>query len=58
MIRTFLSKDNTLHYQAGAGIVVSSNEESELQEINHKVSALNKAIKQAEKLNNTIISNS
>jgi len=58
MIRTFLSKDNTLHYQAGAGIVVSSNEESELQEINHKVSALNKAIQQAEKLNNTIISNS
>lgn len=57
MIRTFLSKDNTLHYQAGAGIVVSSNEESELQEINHKVSALNKAIKQAEKLNNTFISN-
>lgn len=58
MIRTFLSKDNTLHYQAGAGIVVSSDEESELQEINHKVSALNKAIKQAEKLNNSFISNS
>jgi len=44
MIRTFLSKDNTLHYQAGAGIVVSSNEESELKEINNKISALRKAL--------------
>ncbi len=52
MIRTFLSKDNTLHYQAGAGIVISSDEEKELQEINHKVSALQKAILQAEKFNN------
>lgn len=56
MIRTFLSKDNTLYYQAGAGIVVTSNEESELQEINNKVSAL-KAIQQAEKFNNITISN-
>lgn len=52
MIRTFLSKDNTLYYQAGAGIVVSSIEESELQEINNKVSALKKAIQQAEKFYN------
>ena len=52
MIRTFLSKDNTLHFQAGAGIVISSDEEKELQEINHKVSALKKAIQQAEKFNN------
>ncbi|MES2516297.1 MAG: chorismate-binding protein [Bacteroidota bacterium] len=57
MIRTFLSKDNTLYYQAGAGIVVSSDEESELQEINNKVSALKKAIQQAEKFNNITISN-
>ena len=57
MIRTFLSKDNTLYYQAGAGIVISSNEESELQEINNKVSALKKAIQQAEKFNNITISN-
>lgn len=56
MIRTFLSKDNTLYYQAGAGIVVSSNKESELQEINNKVSALKKAIQQAEKFNNITIS--
>ena len=52
MIRTFLSKNNTLHFQAGAGIVISSDEEKELQEINHKVSALKKAIQQAEKFNN------
>ena len=58
MIRTFLSKDNTLHFQAGAGIVVSSKEENELQEINHKVSALKKAIQQAEKINNITISES
>ncbi len=52
MIRTFLSKNNTLYYQAGAGIVISSNEESELQEINNKVSALRKAIGNAQKFNN------
>ncbi len=52
MIRTFLSKNNTLYYQAGAGIVVSSNEESELQEINNKISALRKAIVNAQKFNN------
>lgn len=44
MIRTFLSKDNTLYYQAGAGIVVDSNEEKELQEVNNKLGALKKAI--------------
>jgi anthranilate synthase component 1 len=52
MIRTFLSKNNTLYYQAGAGIVISSDEESELQEINNKVSALRKAIVNAQKFNN------
>ena len=55
MIRTFLSKNNTLYYQAGAGIVVSSNTQSELQEINNKVSALKKAIQEAEKINNITI---
>jgi anthranilate synthase component 1 len=44
MIRTFLSKNNTLYYQAGAGIVVDSNEEKELQEVNNKLGALKKAI--------------
>ncbi len=44
MIRTFLSKNNTLYYQAGAGIVVASNPENELQEVNNKLGALKKAI--------------
>lgn len=44
MIRTFLSKENTLTYQAGAGIVASSKPESELQEVNNKLGALKKAI--------------
>jgi len=44
MIRTFLSKANTLYYQAGAGIVASSEEEKELQEVNNKLGALRKAI--------------
>jgi len=47
MIRTFLSKGNKLFYQAGAGIVAISNEESELQEVNHKLGALKKAIEMA-----------
>lgn len=44
MIRTFLSKGNRLFYQAGAGIVSESKEESELQEVNNKLGALKKAI--------------
>jgi len=44
MIRSFLSKDNTLYYQAGAGVVISSNPESELQEVNNKLNALKKAV--------------
>jgi anthranilate synthase component I len=47
MIRTFLSKDNRLFYQAGAGIVSVSNEESELHEVNNKLGALKKAIEMA-----------
>lgn len=50
MIRTFLSKENTLHYQAGAGIVAASKPESELQEVNNKLGALKSAIVLAEKL--------
>lgn len=50
MIRTFLSKSNTLYYQAGAGIVSVSNEESELQEVNNKLGALKKAINLANDL--------
>jgi anthranilate synthase component 1 len=44
MIRTFMSKNNTLIYQAGAGIVAASNPENELQEVNNKLGALKKAI--------------
>ncbi len=48
MIRTFLSKENTLHYQAGAGIVAASNPANELQEVNNKLGALKKAIEIAQ----------
>jgi anthranilate synthase component 1 len=44
MIRSMLSKQNQLTYQAGAGVVVSSLPESELQEVNNKLGALKKAI--------------
>lgn len=50
MIRSFLSKNNTLHYQAGAGIVAGSVAESELNEVNNKIAALRKAIEMAEEL--------
>lgn len=50
VIRSFLSKDNVLYSQAGAGIVVSSDEEKELQEINNKLRALKQALLKAEKL--------
>lgn len=48
MIRTFLSKNHQLHCQAGAGIVASSNEESEMQEVYNKLRALNRALDLAE----------
>jgi anthranilate synthase component 1 len=51
-IRSFVSKNNILYYQAGAGIVSRSNEESELQEVNNKLGALKKAIDAAEKIIN------
>lgn len=47
MIRSFLSKSNTLHYQAGAGIVLDSDPEKELQEVNNKISALRRALELA-----------
>ena len=50
MIRTFLSKNNSLVYQAGAGIVADSKPESELQEVNNKLGALKKAIELADTL--------
>ncbi len=48
MIRTFMSKDNTLYYQAGAGVVAKSVVESELQEVHNKLAALRTAIEQAQ----------
>lgn len=50
MIRTMLSKNNQLHYQAGAGVVVASEPENELQEVNNKLAALKKAIQLAEEI--------
>jgi len=49
-IRSFMSKNNTLYYQAGAGVVADSKEENELQEVNNKLAALKMAIKNAENI--------
>ncbi len=49
-IRSFVSKQNKLYYQAGAGIVIHSDEENELQEVNNKLAALKKALLLAEKI--------
>ncbi|MEO6254930.1 MAG: anthranilate synthase component I family protein [Ferruginibacter sp.] len=51
MIRTFLTRNNTLIYQAGAGVVAASDPESELQEVNNKLNALKQAIELAASLN-------
>ncbi|MEN8226555.1 MAG: anthranilate synthase component I family protein [Bacteroidota bacterium] len=51
MIRSFLSRDHTLYYQAGAGIVSESTEEGELQEVNNKLAALKSAIEMARSIN-------
>ena len=49
-IRTFVSKQNTLYFQAGAGVVTKSIEENELQEVNHKLGALRRSIEIAQNL--------
>jgi anthranilate synthase component 1 len=49
-IRSFVSKKNTLFYQAGAGIVINSTKEGELQEVNNKLAALKKALTLAKKI--------
>jgi anthranilate synthase component I len=51
MIRTFLSKENTLICQAGAGVVAASNPAMELQEVNNKLGALKKAAHVAQSIN-------
>lgn len=50
IIRSFLSKDHRLYYQAGAGIVAKSDPESELQEVYNKLGALKHALELAEKI--------
>ena len=47
-IRTFVSRNGELWFQAGGGIVAKSNEDYELQEVNNKLGALRKAIDLAE----------
>lgn len=50
MIRTFLSKKNRLHYQAGGGVVADSSAEGEMNEVNNKIAALRKAMELAEEI--------
>lgn len=50
LIRSLLSRSNTLTYRAGAGIVASSRPESELQEVHNKLGALRKAIATAQEI--------
>lgn len=50
MIRSFLSKNNKLFYQAGAGVVAQSVIESELQEVHNKLMALKKALELGKEL--------
>lgn len=49
-IRSFVSKNNVLYSQAGAGIVIHSDETKELQEVNNKLAALKKALILAENI--------
>ena len=49
-IRTFVSRNGELWFQAGGGIVAKSNDEYELQEVNNKLGALRRAILMAEKM--------
>ncbi len=50
MIRTFLSQNHHLHWQAGAGLVTDSVEENELQEVYNKLGALTKALELAKSI--------
>ena len=50
MIRTFLSCNQELHWQAGAGIVTKSSPNKELEEVYNKLGVLKKAIKIAENI--------
>ena len=48
IIRSFFSQNNILNYQAGAGIVIDSVPEKELEEVKNKLGALDKALSDAE----------
>ena len=48
IIRSFFSKNNILNYQAGAGIVIDSKPEKELEEVKNKLGALDQALIEAE----------
>ena len=48
IIRSFLSKNQALYFQAGAGVVSKSVPENELNEVYNKVGALIKSIEKAE----------
>ena len=50
VIRTFVSRNGELWFQAGSGVVAKSNDQYELEECNNKLGALTKAIHIAEKL--------
>ena len=50
ILRSFVSKNNVLYSQAGAGIVIHSEEAKELQEVNNKLAALKKALVLAENI--------
>ena len=50
IIRSFLSKNYNLIFQAGAGIVSKSNPKNELNEVKNKLGALTNALKMAEKI--------
>lgn len=50
IIRTFLSKNNKLYYQAGGGVVFDSKPEYEVAEVKNKLGALKQALIEAEKL--------
>jgi anthranilate synthase component I len=53
MIRSFCAYDNTLYLQSGAGVVIDSTEEGELQEVNNKLAALRKALIEADQSTNS-----
>jgi anthranilate synthase component 1 len=50
MIRSFMSKNNTLYFQAGVGLVAGSDVQSELQEVSSKLAALRRALDMAQML--------